>query len=333
MPVSLIPLASSEATLHFGEFVPPLLAAGAYLWLYLRRVNTLKLQGRPVESWRVLCFVCAVLTVVAVQLPPLDTLADEILLVHMIQHIVIGEIASLFIVFGLTGPVLAPLLQFRYTRPVRVLSNPLVALLLWAVNLYTWHIPLLYQLAIRHDLIHALEHACLLWFGTLLWLALLGPLPKPAWFEGWGRAGYVAVVRCFGAVLGNVFLWAQTVFYPIYRASDARHGLNPVSDQNLAGGIMDAIQVVLTTVLICWLFLRFAAQDEERQRLVDFAADHGVELSDARAARAAVAGTADRLRDRILREQTDTVEQATDPSDQPAERVDQPAEPIGQPTT
>ena len=96
---------------------------------------------------------------------------------------------------------------------------------------------------------------------------------------------------------------------------------------------MDAIQVVLTTVLICWLFLRFAAQDEERQRLVDFAADHGVELSDARAARAAVAGTADRLRDRILREQTDTIEQATDPSDQPAERVDQPAEPIGQPTT
>ncbi len=131
------------------------------------------------------------LTVVVVQLPPLDTLADEVLLAHMIQHIIIGEIASLFIVLGLTGPMLAPLLHFRVTRPLRVLVNPVVALVLWAVNLYVWHLPVLYQLAIRHDLVHALEHACLLWFGTLLWLAVLGPLPKPAWFEGWGSVGYV----------------------------------------------------------------------------------------------------------------------------------------------
>jgi cytochrome c oxidase assembly factor CtaG len=302
MPVAPLTLASSEATLHFGEFVPPVLAAAAYLLLYLRRANTLKLAGRPVEPWRVVCFVCAVLTVVAVQLPPLDTLADEVLLAHMIQHIVIGEVASLFIVLGLTGPMLAPLLHFRFTRPVRVLTNPLIALLLWAVNLYTWHIPLLYQLAIRHDLVHALEHATLLWFGTLLWLALLGPLPKPAWFEGWGRVGYVMVVRCFGAVLGNVFLWAQTVFYPIYKASDARRGLNPISDQNLAGGVMDAVQVVLTTVLICWLFLRFAAQDEERQKLIDLAEDRGIELSGARASRAAMAGATDHLRERLMAE-------------------------------
>ncbi len=318
MPVVPIPLASSEATLHFGEFVPPVLAAAAYLMLYLRRANTLKLQGRPVASWRAVSFICAVLTVVAVQLPPLDTLADEILLVHMIQHIVIGEVASLFIVLGLTGPMLAPLLQVRFTRPVRVLTNPLIALLLWAVNLYTWHVPLLYQLAIRHDLIHALEHACLLWFGVLLWLALLGPLPKPAWFEGWGRVGYVCVVRCFGAVLGNVFLWAQTIFYPIYKASDARHGLNPISDQNLAGGIMDAVQVGLTTVLICWLFLRFAALDEERQKLLDLASDRGVELSDARAARAALAGTTEHLRERLLAEEPDDRPLAEDPTQQHA---------------
>ena len=295
MPV----LAYDPVTLHLGEFLPPLLAGGVYVPLYARRAFTLRREGRPVPTWRIVSFVSAIVVVVAIQLPPLDTLADEVLLAHMIQHIIIGEIASLFIVLGLTGPMLAPLLHFRLTRPLRVLANPALALILWAVNLYVWHLPLLYQLAIRHDLVHALEHACLLWFGVLLWLALLGPLPKPAWFRGWATVGYVTGVRLIGAVLGNVFIWAQTVFYPIYDASDARRGLNPVSDQNLAGAAMMIIQVVFTTLLLGWLFWRFANQDEERQALMDMAARRGVELSDERAARAAAAGATARLREQL----------------------------------
>jgi putative membrane protein len=296
----LPPLAFNADTLHVGEFLPPVLGATTYLVLYTTRARTLRREGRPVARWRVVSFVLAVLTVVVVQLPPLDTLADEVLLAHMIQHIIIGEIASLFIVFGLTGPMLAPLLHFRLTRPLRVLVNPAVALVVWAVNRYVWHLPVLYQLAIRHDLVHALEHACLLWFGTLLWLAVLGPLPKPAWFEGWGSVVYVTSIRLIGALLGNIFIWAQTVFYPIYDASDARRGLNPLSDQNLAGAAMMIIQVILTTILLGWLFLRFAKRDEERQELLDLAAARGIELSNERAARAAIAGTTDRMRERLL---------------------------------
>jgi cytochrome c oxidase assembly factor CtaG len=295
----VITLAFNPSTLHIGEFLPPLLAGGIYAPLYARRAWTLRHEGRPVATWRVVSFMSAIAVVVAVQLPPLDTLADEVLLAHMIQHIIIGEIASLFIVLGLTGPMLAPLLHFRLTRPLRVLVNPAVALVVWAVDLYVWHLPVLYQLAIRHDLVHALEHACLLWFGTLLWLAVLGPLPKPAWFRGWATVGYVTSVRLIGAVLGNVFIWAQTVFYPIYDASDARRGLNPLSDQNLAGAAMMIIQVVLTTLLLGWIFFRFAQQDEERQALMDLAAQRGVELSDERAARAAAAGTTERMRERL----------------------------------
>ena len=75
--------------------------------------------------------------------------------------------------------------------------------------------------------VHALEHACMLWFGTLLWLAVIGPLPKPRWFAGWWELGYLILVRFLGAVLANALIWAQAVFYPVYRASDAAHGLNP----------------------------------------------------------------------------------------------------------
>ena len=304
-------------TLHLGEFLPPLLAGGVYVPLYFTRARTLRREGRPVPALRIASFVLAIVTVVAVQLPPLDTIGDEVLLAHMAQHIIIGEIASLFIVLGLTGSMLQPLLHMRLTRPLRLLTNPFAALTLWAINLYAWHLPFLYQLAIRHDLVHALEHASLLWFGMLLWVALLGPLPKPAWYEGWGGVGYVFGVRCVGAVLGNILLWTQTLAYPIYRTGDAHWHLNPLSDQNLAGGLMDTVQVVLTTLMMFWLFMRFARRDEERQALLDLAAARGIELSEERATRAAIAGTGGLLRERLLERDADSSATGADAAEQP----------------
>lgn len=284
---------------HWLEFIPPLGAAVVYLALYTRRFRQLAKTHRSPTRWRTVSFGTGIVLLVAVQIGPADSLADQMLAAHMAQHIVIGDVCSLLLVLGLTGPMLQPLLRIRMTRPLRTLSHPVAALVLWAADLYAWHLPLLYQLAIRHDLVHALEHACLLWFGTLLWLALIGPLPKPAWFAGWGQIGYVVLVRVTGAVLANVLLWAQTTFYPIYHATDAARGLNPVSDQNIAGGLMMVEQTVLTLLLLGLLFYRLTMRDERRQELVDLARQRGVRLSNERAWRAASAGTTERLRERI----------------------------------
>jgi cytochrome c oxidase assembly factor CtaG len=302
----LTPIAAQA--LHLGEFAPPLAVCALYLLLYAQRARTLASEGRPLAAWRMASFVAGALTVTVVQLPPLDDLADSVLVAHMVQHIVIGDIASLLIVLGLTGPMLQPLLQIGATRPLRRLAHPVVALVLWAADLYAWHLPVFYQLAIRHDLVHSFEHACMLWFGMLLWLALIGPLPKPAWFYGWWSVGYVMLVRLLGAVLANVLIWGQAVFYPVYRSTDAARGLNPLSDQNLAGGVMMVEQVILTTLLLGWIFYRFARQDEERQQLLDLASARGLALSDERAARAAAAGAAARMRERLLRAAADDQE-------------------------
>ncbi len=286
--------------LHLGEFGPPLIACAVYSLAYGVRAHTLAREGRPLAHWRIEVFYAGVLMLTLVQIGPLDSLADSVLIAHMAQHILIGEIASFLVVLGLTGPLLAPWLALRISRPLRSLGHPVVALALWTFDLYAWHLPLLYQLAVRHDLIHALEHTCLFWFGFLLWFSLLGPLPKPRWFGNWAKLGYVMGVRFVGAVLANILLWTQQVIYPVYRASDARRGLNPVSDQNLAGGIMMIVQMVLTVLLLGWLFYRAAAQDEHRQQLLDLAADRGIALSDERATRAAAGGGAGRLRERLL---------------------------------
>jgi cytochrome c oxidase assembly factor CtaG len=293
---------ASIGALHGGEFLPPLLATMLYIVLYRRRAGQLQREHRPVAFWRRIAFYSGVITVAAVQLPPFDGLADSVLAAHMVQHIVLGDLASLAIVVGVTGPVLAPLLRSRATNATRKLSHPLVAVALWAVDLYAWHLPFFYQLAIQHDLVHALEHACMLWFGALLWLALIGPLPKPRWFAGGWELGYVMLVRFLGSVLANVLIWGQTVFYPSYRVTDQARGLSPLSDQSLAGGIMMLEQVILTTLLLACLFSRLSRRDEERQSLLDWAGRNGVPLEPERAARAAAAGSTARLRERMREE-------------------------------
>lgn len=283
--------------LHLGEFLPPLAVLATYWALYQARVQALARDGRPVERRRRVAFAAGVLIVGIVQIPPLDELADRVLVAHMAQHLLIGDVASFLIVLGLTGPVVAPLLRLGWFRALRPLTNPIAAFAIWALVAYVWRVPLLYQAAIRSDLLHALEHASYLWAGMLLWVALLGPLPKPAWFNDWAKLGYVVLVRFTGTVLANVFIWSGTVLYPVYRGRDA---LNPLSDQNVAGALMMIEQMLLTIGLLAWLFLRFAARDEERQQLLDLAADRGVALSDERAARAAQAGATERLRERLL---------------------------------
>ena len=134
---------------------------------------------------------------------------------HMVEHLLLGDIASLLIVLGLTGPLIAPILRIRLFDRLRVLSHPLIAFPLWAIDLYVWHLPVLYQAALRHSGVHALEHAMFLGFGINMWMCLFGPLPMPSWFGNLGKLCYIVAVRLTGTVLGNIFLWSGTVFYPV----------------------------------------------------------------------------------------------------------------------
>ncbi len=120
------------------------------------------------------------------------------------------------------------------------------------------------------------------------------------------------LVRFLGAVLANAFIWAQGVFYPVYDTADRARGLSPLSDQNLAGGVMMIEQVILTTVLLGWLFYRWIREEEGAQSLLDWASGRGVPLSDERAARAARAGEGERLRRRLAAEQMATPDPRTD---------------------
>jgi putative membrane protein len=290
---------------HVGGavFAPLQLLGVALLALaYARRARTLAERGRPVPAWRMACF-GAGLALIAVGLAsPLAHMGEELLLAHMAQHLLIGDLAALLIVLGLTGPLLQPLLAVRAIGWLRVLAHPLVALPLWVASLLIWHLPALYQGALTSEPLHALQHLCFIGFGVLMWMPLVGPLPVPSWFNLPAKLGYVVAVRMVGTVLGNVFMWSDDLLYPDYAPGEAEFGISPLTDQGVAGVIMTAEGGLVTLGVICWLFLLWAKQDSERQRLLDLADRAGVALDEARAGRAVAAGEGARLEERLRRE-------------------------------
>jgi cytochrome c oxidase assembly factor CtaG len=289
-----VPLAVSDIPSDAIQLGPVVLMG----LLYARRVRTLAGAGRPVPGWRQACFYGGILAIAAA-LTSLGPKSQELLYVHMTEHLLLGDIAALLIVLGLTGPVIAPVLRVRLFDRLRALSHPAIAFPLWALDIYIWHLPVLYQAALRHAGIHALQHAMFLALGINMWMCLFGPLPMPRWFGNLGKLIYVVAVRLTGAVLGNVFLWSGTVFYPFYLHGDAAFHISPLADQNIAGAIMMVEESLLTLGLFCWLFLRAAKEGEERQDLLDYAQANGLELSETRAARAVAAGRGAELRHRL----------------------------------
>jgi len=269
-------------------------------WLpYRARVQTLSHERRAVPGWRQACFAAGLLTLAIALSEPVDSIADQLLVAHMAEHLVIGDISSLLIVLGFTGPLLAPLLRRPYIGKLRVFAHPLVAFPVWTINFYAWHTPFLYQAALRHDGIHALQHGTFLAFGMAMWMALLGPLPKPSWFGNAARLAYIIAVRLAGTILANVMIFSGTILYPIYRVTDAKWHISPMGDQIAAAGVMMVEESLLTIGLFCWLFMKVAREAEERQTLLDAAAAQGYELDEQRAARAVAAGRGDELLERI----------------------------------
>ena len=147
----------------------------------------------------------------------------------MVEHLVIGDLGTLLLVLGLTGPVLAPVLRIGFFDRLRVLAHPLVAFPLWAVNLYLWHVPVLPRGgACATTRVHALQHFA---FVALRLQHVDGAArarcPSRPGSATSPRLGYIIAVRLTGAVLGNVFVFGGHVFFGVYAAGERAHGISP----------------------------------------------------------------------------------------------------------
>ena len=238
--------------------------------LYWRRARTLARRGRPVPLPRLAAFAGGLLTLLVALESPIDTIGEERLFsVHMFQHLLLGDVGALLLVLGLDGRLLRPLLRFRVVHRLRFLAYPLVALPLWAVNFCVWHLPVLFDAALRNDAIHALQHTSFVAFGMLLWAALLEPLPGPAWFSAPWKLPYVLAMWLVMLVLSQVFIWSNHVYYAPYVHDPTLWGLTRLDDQKAGGGVMHVESIFTMLPALVWVLLQVLKESEARQRLVE----------------------------------------------------------------
>jgi putative membrane protein len=202
--------------------------------------------------------------------PPVDALADRKLSAHMVQHLALWLAAPPLLVWGrpfLTFMLALPLEGRRVVqrlglliRPVfRTATRPLVVWTLSTAALWLWHLPRLYQSAVRHTGVHMLEHATFIGAALVLWSAVLGTMPHRRVSRG------AAILLVFATMLQSAWLamvlsFASTVVYPVYGS---------LGDQQLAGVLMWVPMTTIYAIAAGALFLRWFSELDRRVRWRD----------------------------------------------------------------
>jgi cytochrome c oxidase assembly factor CtaG len=237
----------------------PVLAGAMILagWLYYRGVA--RLWSRPAASalppWRAECFAAGLAIVLVALISPLDALSSALFSAHMVQHLLLIAAAAPLLVLGRPCiPILAALpasvrraLIPRLRAPkfrsgLSQLCRPVIVWMVATATLWLWHMPWLYEAALRSAAVHATEHGLLLASAALFWFAVL-PVGKrrdrSAVSSRQGMAIIALVAMALqGMLLGIALAFSRSPWYASYATTTAAWGLSPIEDQQIAGLIM-----------------------------------------------------------------------------------------------
>jgi cytochrome c oxidase assembly factor CtaG len=242
--------------------------------LHLRAVRVLARRGHRVPRTQSALWFAGVGLVAIGLIGPPDRAGHDLLSAHMAQHLLIGDIAAPFLLAGARSPVLFFMLPRsvlvalarapRLRAISRFLRKPLVALPIYIVVLYGWHLSFAFDGALGNDVVHGLQHQSFFAIGLLIWWPVMEPnrsrLPGELW-----KAGYVLGTRVLTMFLGMAFLIQRTPAYDHYHGA---HGLSAVSDQQIAGGLMMGTDVLIMLSALAFFFWRAAVDNDRAEALL-----------------------------------------------------------------
>ena len=190
---------------------------------------------------------------------PLEAFDDVSLSAHMVQHLLLMAVAPPLILLGepllpllrglpvwIVRSVVGPVLRWAPIQSVvRILGQPAFCWLTATVALIGWHVPAAFELALRSEAGHDVEHACFFTTSLLFWWPVVLPFPSAARWSRWSIPLYLFLGTLSGGALGAFLVFLDRVLYPSYAAAPRLFGMSPLEDQVVAGACM-------------WLFGMFA---------------------------------------------------------------------------
>jgi putative membrane protein len=214
--------------------------------------------------WRALLYAAGIVTILIALVSPLDSLGDQLMVMHMVQHMLLLDVAPILLILGLTKTLLRPVTRRVQTieRRAGFLAHPVFAVIFYAGILWLWHVPALYDKAQGNSVLHALEHLCFFTAGSLYWWHVLSPIRSRARLAGLGRVGYMAGGKLLVGLLGIALAFAPHVIYPFYANQPHYWGLSPLEDQMMAGLVMALEQSLVMGVALVWLFVQMLNESE-----------------------------------------------------------------------
>ena len=209
-------------------------------------------RARNQSWWRTTSFIAGLLTIVVALESPIDTYADQLFWVHMLQHVLLLTVAPPLILLGRPWPRMWRALPLRtrttvgrtlarssWTAPIRALARPWPAWLLFNLTFVLWHIPSAYNATLTSNAIHQVEHTMFFFTGLLFWARVIDPGPLRPTLVWPARVAYVVGAMVVGWVLAITLVLVQHPLYAHYADLAQRPaGISALTDQQIAGGIM-----------------------------------------------------------------------------------------------
>lgn len=243
----------------------------AYAAVYARRWRRVRHEdgARAAPVWRAACFAVGLGALGIAVLTPLDHLAEQLASAHMVQHLLLADVAAVGLILGFTRVMLRPVTRrvHHLERRAGLLAHPAFGVVAYVGLMWLWHVPALYDAALEHEAVHVAEHVSFTAAGFLYWWHLLSPIRSRLRLGGMGPIIYMASAKVLVGFLGILLAFAPGRLYDAYGPDTiSRWGLSPLDDQHVAGLIMGLEQSLVMGAGLAYLFFRMLNESEAEDR-------------------------------------------------------------------
>jgi len=242
-----------------------------YAGVYAVRWRKSRAEGgaRAAGYGRLALWLAGVVCIALALLSPLDRLGEQFAVFHMVQHLLLADLAAVALTLGLTRWILRPATRRlqRIEQAAGLLAHPAFGAIAYVGVMWFWHIPVTYDATLTSATVHTLEHLSFAAAGLLYWWHLLSPIRSRHRMTGVGIIIYMASTKVLVGFLGVLLAFAPGLLYNGYSREGDLWGITAIEDQQSAGALMGLEQTLIMGVVLVFLFTRMlseADRDDER---------------------------------------------------------------------